>query len=348
MPIFSRTAKGGGHHGSHSAWHTQDARDIDCAATGCMWNLGKKCMVPSQSPRSSQTAVLSLKTMNTGIIGETNAAYHSNPAISHSNLCDFMEQTGGSKLRFYHRHVLKIIAPEEAPHLEFGSAFHLLMEDTEKFKAVAVSSKFENYRTSEAKTWRDEMIKAGKIILNKEDEEALALMHGRVLKHPIVQELIADTQAELTWRKRYSDVFSVQCRTDRYKPGIAVDWKTVSSLNAFKKDAINFSYHTQAAYYQEVIAACQELPADAPRPRMIYVAVEKEPPFEVQPFEFDQDSLTVARAEIIMALKHLRRCFETNEWERTPNIETIRLPVWSVKQAEERLIELQKRLELPA
>ena len=211
-----------------------------------------------------------------------------------------------------------------------------------------MSSKFENYRTMEAKKWRDDMTKAGKIVLDKRDEDALALMHGRVLKHPVVQELIADTQAEVTWRKRYSSDFAVQCRTDRYKSGIAVDWKTVTSLYQFKKDAINFSYHTQAAFYQEVIAACLELPADAPRTRVIFVAVEKEPPHEVQPFEFDQDSLTVARAEIIMALKHLRRCFETNDWERATGIETMRLPAWSVKQTEERLIELQKRLELSA
>jgi len=47
MPIFSRTAKGGGYHGGHAPWHTQDAKEIDCAATGCKWNISKKCAVPS-------------------------------------------------------------------------------------------------------------------------------------------------------------------------------------------------------------------------------------------------------------------------------------------------------------
>ena len=34
--------------GSHHDWLSRDWLDIDCRATGCMYNAGGKCMVPSR------------------------------------------------------------------------------------------------------------------------------------------------------------------------------------------------------------------------------------------------------------------------------------------------------------
>lgn len=284
--------------------------------------------------------------MSTAITGESNEAYHAHDAISHSKLTDFMDFTGGSPMRFYQRHVAKTLAGERGEHFDIGSAFHLLMEDPEKYKTAIIDSKFESYRTNEAKKWKREQIDAGRIILTREQALTLSMMHGRVLKHGVVQELIADTRAELTWRKNFG-AFTVQCRTDRYKPGLIVDWKTVISIADFKRDIINHGYHSQDEFYRLTVGSCEGLSEEEMRAlRVVFVAVEKEPPFEVQPFELDEDSRAVARAEIILALKHLRRCYETGDWSRPEKIEVVRLPSYFVRQREDRLIELRDRLQL--
>ena len=33
--------------GGHHPWASRDYEEIDCEATGCMFNRGKKCMTPS-------------------------------------------------------------------------------------------------------------------------------------------------------------------------------------------------------------------------------------------------------------------------------------------------------------
>lgn len=284
--------------------------------------------------------------MSTKIVGEPNDVYHSNGAISHSKLCDFMEFTGGSPMRFFQRHVAKTLPRETGEHFDIGSAWHLLMEDAEKYKAAVVDQKYENYRTNEARAWRDAQQAAGKIILNRDQALAIAAMHGRVAKHALVQELVANTEAELTWRKNFG-AYSVQCRTDRYRPGLIVDWKTVVSIADFKRDVINHGYHTQDEFYRLTVGACEGMTEEEMQAlRVVFVAVEKEPPYEVQPFELDADSRAVARAEIILALKHLKRCFETGDWNRPERIEPLRLPNWFARQREERLIELRERLQL--
>lgn len=282
------------------------------------------------------------------ILNEPIEQYHQNAAISHSKLCDFMESTGGSPLRFYQRHVAKMLPAPTGEHFEIGQAFHLLMEDAEKYKATVVDAKYDNYRTNEAKAWRDLQTVAGKIIFTKEQADALSAMHGRVINHKLLQQLIAGTEAEVTWRKDFGQ-YAVQCRTDRYKPGLIVDWKTVTSIGDFERDVTNYGYHTQAEFYRLTIAACLGLSdEEAQQQCVVFVAVEKEPPFEVQPFELDPDSLRVARSEIILALKHLKQCFERNEWNRPERIQTVRLKKWFVAQAEDRLLELRERLQLNA
>ena len=35
-------------HGDHHGWASRDYEDIDCQATGCQFNILKKCAVPSR------------------------------------------------------------------------------------------------------------------------------------------------------------------------------------------------------------------------------------------------------------------------------------------------------------
>ncbi len=284
-----------------------------------------------------------MSTITIPLIGEPIEFYHTNDAISHSKFALFME----SWLDFFEVHVAKSRKREsEGKHYDVGSCFHLFMEGGEPFyQKTVVNTKFDSWRTNEAKAWKAEQEKAGKIVLEPDEFKAVEIMGARVKSNKKVMALIEGTDAETTWRKSLGK-YSVQARFDRYKPGHIIDWKSVVSIADFKKNAINYRYHVQNAWYQEVEAVCLGLSADAPRSKMTFVAVEKEPPYEVQPFEFDNEALAVARAEVMSGLRDMRRCFESNVWTRPEMIETISLPGWYLAQAEKKLLAAQERAQL--
>lgn len=45
MSTFGRIPK---RNPGHHDWVSRDAKDIDCGATGCKWNVAGKCGVPSR------------------------------------------------------------------------------------------------------------------------------------------------------------------------------------------------------------------------------------------------------------------------------------------------------------
>jgi hypothetical protein len=279
------------------------------------------------------------------IIGEANSTYHSNDAISHSKFAVFLD----SPLDFYEVYVAKSRKRESSgSHFDIGSCFHLFMEGGEPFyQQTVINTKFDSWRTKEAKEWKEAQEKAGKIVLQPDEFKAVEIMGARVKANKKVMELIDGTDAEVTWRKKLGK-YAVQARFDRYKPGRIIDWKTVPALADFAKNAVNYRYHIQNVFYQEVEAACLGLPTEAPRSQMTYVAVEKEPPYEVQAFQFDEAALAVARAEVMTGLRDLRHCFETGIWTRPEEIQTISLPGWYVAKAEKKLLASQERAALNA
>jgi len=296
------------------------------------------------------------------ILNEKIWDYHSADAVSSTKLDAFHT----SPLRYFETYVTKVLRPENTWSLDMGSAFHFAMESDAAFESAVVPMQFPDFRTNKAKEWRDEMAAAQKLIVTADELTALRKMKARVEAHPIASQLIANTEAEVTWRRSFGK-FTVQCRADRWsdkpreiilptKPGAPlqlhthfVDFKTCTSIAQFKKNWINFGYPRQCVFYREVITACQsaEQPTgDIPKPDGFWIVSESEPPHECRVFHLGAASLPVAYGEVMMDLRLLRRCYETGEWSLPAEIEELDFPVWSVKQAEERLLKQRERLEL--
>lgn len=305
--------------------------------------------------------------MSTKILDEDIFTYHERDAVSSTRLNVFHM----SPLKYFETFVTKVIPPEESWAFDFGQAFHALMESEDAFNRYVVTMKFDDFRTDKAKAWREEMKAARKLILTAREIIALTKMKARVQAHPIASQLIADTEAEVTWRRSFGK-FTVQCRADRWgdvrthpdprRINIAnrdtlllsswfVDFKTCTSLAQFRKNWINFGYARQKVFYQEVILSCQS--ADEPRsyiPRAegFWIVSESEPPHECRVFSLGDDSCTVARGEVMMDLKLLRHCYDTGEWTPPAEIETLEYPRWQVEQSERRLLEQKQRLQITA
>lgn len=300
--------------------------------------------------------------MSTKIHGENIFSYHGRDAVSSTKLAVFHD----SPTEYFQTFVTKTMPPKSSWAFDFGQAFHCAMESPAALSQHTVAMQFPDFRTDKAKAWRAEMHKERKLILTADELKAIGKMKARVEAEPIAAQLLADTESEVTWRRAFGK-YTVQCRTDRWGdkpreiriPNRAtpllldrwfVDFKTTTSLAQFRKSWINFGYARQKVFYQEVILSCQSADAspgiDIPRAEAFWVVSETEPPHDCRVFSLGPDTRNVARAEVMMDLKMLARCYDTGNWSAPAEIESLEYPRWAVEQAERRLLEQKARLEL--
>lgn len=285
---------------------------------------------------------------------ESNAVYHSRDAISATKAKLFRR----SALRFYRQVIKKDLPFKESDSLDFGIAFHAMMEGDEAFRAACAINPYDSFRKDSAKLWRATMESQGKVCLNLKDVDALEEMRRSVYANPTAHLLLGFApEKEVTWRAKVGR-FYVQARTDRWSESgcvvtsgmcYGVDYKTTASLldDAFERDAAKFDYAFQMEFYKEVIASVKGMAPEAVRPRMFIVATEYEPPYETEVFEFDQETQTVAKAELILTLKDLRRAYDEDLWPGRPTgVSVLSSPRWKVKAVEEMALAAEERMQL--
>lgn len=271
------------------------------------------------------------------ILNEPNAIYHSRDAVTSTRLRTFI----GSPLKYHRTYIAKTLPQKSTYALDVGQAFHALMESEAAFAALTVSSPYKNFRTDEAKAWRDEITK-NHIILDADERAALHAMKANVLAHPEASILLANTEAEVTFRAKLGR-FYVQCRADRWNgagceltDGLPyfVDFKKVDSLDDLESDASNYDYHIQQIYYQEVIATVLGYERTQPRPRAFLVVSEFKPPHEVQVFEWDEFGAQVAKAAVLKGIRDMRQAYATDTWPGRPTgIRKLSLKYWKIKES---------------
>lgn len=214
-----------------------------------------------------------------------------------------------------------------------GTAAHSAVLEPEKFAAdYAV---YGGPRRS-GKVWDAfEAANASKTILKEEEHaEALAFQKA-VLSDPVAGRYFdgaGDNEITLYWRDPLSDM-DCKARADRIAmidgEPVIVDLKSTKdpSPKWFARDAANYLYHLQAAFYSdgyEIITKRQ--------PRYVIVAAETSAPHDVVVYVLDEETLAVGREEYRSALKRLAECTESQQW---PGLaggveQLLQLPRWAL------------------
>lgn len=171
--------------------------------------------------------------------------YHAHPALSHSQLEDFITSPG----LYYGRHISKEIPPfEDTEATEIGSAMHAVaLEGREAFETkVAIwrgglmepNKKGEepkhttNRNANVYKAWKEEH--AGRIEIDEDGDALVAVMLDALRSHNDACDLLwgleGESEKSLFWR----DVHDVEarCRLDRVLPSVdvIVDLKTARDV----------------------------------------------------------------------------------------------------------------------
>lgn len=238
--------------------------------------------------------------------------YHEDvECVSHSML----EVYRDSPRRHFHQFVARNLEREPTPALVFGGMLHCLLFEAEAFNSRYAISPVVDRRTKAGKaTWAHfcEHLR-GRTPVSVDDIDQARLM-AKAARDDAVAGHWARAGGLLERSYRWVDhETGVPCRmrVDKQIGGIVLDLKSCRdpSPAAFGRDVRNLGYHRQAAWYLDGFSAL-EIPVSA----FLFLAISKDPPYDVALHELDTRYLEIGRTENRMDLLSLASRRASGDW----------------------------------
>lgn len=168
-----------------------------------------------------------------------------------------------------------------------GRLFHeLIAEKLGGEKAKTVSSPYDNYRTKEARDWRDNQ-PDDVFIVSEERLNNLNQIADRAINHPKIKPLLEFPCATELMIEKPVNGFNIKGVLDVVsvvgEKKNVIDWKFVSSLvfDSFPKKALYMNYDLQASVYDYLTEATH----------VYFGVIENEAPHRIKLFWCDQSFL---------------------------------------------------------
>lgn len=259
------------------------------------------------------------------ITGQSDTDYHRSPALSSSGARLILRSPAHYRWAMDH--------PTTTAAFNLGHATHSLVFGGRPVTMIEA----DGYTTKAAREERDHALTMGAIPLTRPEHAQVAAMTEAVLNHPLAAALLADGQPELS-------VFTTDPETGvelRTRPdwigSVIVDLKTTVNANPADFDRIAWTYHyeQQAAWYLDEVARAGIIPDDD---RLLFVNVEKSPPYLVSVTELDAEALRIGRTRNREAINTYARCLATDTWPGYPAVEhLVPLPIYAALQYAEEM-----------
>lgn len=220
----------------------------------------------------------------------------------------------------------------ETPALAFGKAFHCALLEPGVFeKSYCVAPDFGDCRVTANKAarnaWRE--THKGFVEMSAGDFDMVRHMADSIRAHELGRLILKDGEPELTltWTDEET---RLRCKTrpDYYVASqrMCVDVKTTMDARDehFARDAAKYDYPLQDALYRDGFRA-----VDAPVEHFVFLAVEKERPFDVAVHTLDRMGVGRGYSRARQRMERLAECLKTNRWDGYyPRINTISMPPW--------------------
>ncbi|MGV0595663.1 PD-(D/E)XK nuclease-like domain-containing protein [Mycolicibacterium porcinum] len=181
----------------------------------------------------------------------------------------------------------------------------------------------------------------GAVPISTADYEIAQAMAATVRNNDHAAGLLSQGDAEISgyWHDPATDA-RLRWRADWLHPGrnrlIIVDYKSTKSAepHAFWKSVSDYGYHQQDAWYRDGVIACG-IDDD---PLFLFIAQEKEYPFEVTVHESKPEDVERARALNRKAIDLWARCRQSGEWPGyPPGVHKIQHPSYAIYREQEQL-----------
>ena len=228
--------------------------------------------------------------------------------------------------------------------LDIGRAAHALVLGEPEFAKHFVISPYDDFRTKEARAWRDSETRT---VLKADIFENIQTMADAQRRAPQVARAFVDGKPEqsLIWRDAETGVW-VKSRPDWLPDDPAsrpvIDYKTCRSLHPRKigADVFEYGYHVQGAIIIEGIRVVMGVEPHS----LAHVVQEKSVPYLAELRMFSDEQLAFGHREYRRALRIFATCYEAWQAGKPPRVawpgysvapEYFVTPSWIAKQIEE-------------
>lgn len=214
------------------------------------------------------------------------------------------------------------------PDMDFGTLVHSLCLEPEKIdQEYYTMPQGIDRRTTEGKKLFSEFGKDHKVVKYDDMVEAVEIKK-EILKHPLgmlIANALGKSEFTIFWDEEIeieSGVFAtVKCKvrldyfifpSDNFKSGLILDIKTTQDADErFERHAYDLNYHISAAFY---CRAVQKFLKSSFVPSFVFLAAEKDYPYEVCAHIATDDMLEKGWKECLKGLKRYAIGIKTGEW----------------------------------
>ena len=249
----------------------------------------------------------------------TNQEYHKKTEYINKSLLDLVHKSPA-----HYKAYIEGEKREPTSAMNFGSLVHSVVFSQDNYAILPECDR----RTKEGKLIYDSFLaesEGKEIFTSLKDYEQAVNIKNAVFAHPKAAILLEQGQAELPVFGKIEGL-DAKCKVDflNTKYNVCVDLKTTtnSAPDEFSKSVYNYRYHVQAAFYMDLTKA----------ERFIFIAVEKEAPFNVELYELDAETIERGRQDYLKDIETLKKCNESGIYHgyTTDNkIHIISLPNWA-------------------
>ena len=266
----------------------------------------------------------------------TNREYHAdNSRISKSGL-DLINKTPA---HYYYAH----LDPNRKPRNDFdaekffkdGTAAHSIICEPSEFERnyiVRPNSTRTFGASKDAETF--ESIAAGRTIIDVKTYDLVMRLRDAVYKHPVAKALLRSGKPEETiqWTDPTTGA-ACKCRPDWQSDlKFIVDLKTTDDVSesAFARSSAKYRYYVQDAFYMDGFEAAKGWRPDG----FVLIAVEKNPPYQVEIFTHTQEDVELGRQHYLANLATYTECLRTGVWPnyRDRKVKILKLPSYLTNQ----------------
>lgn len=251
---------------------------------------------------------------------------------------------GAGGLKLLKRSPLHYLESEKkiTPAIDFGKAYHSLILTPELFKKEYFifnpddRPEPEKTMASNAnKAWRAELEASYPDIISADTLTLMNAIKQRLKSDHYIKSLLSNGKSEISHYVENFEGAKVKIRCDYIKDNVIVDLKTCqdASTDAFKNHIANYDYHIQAALYSDVAEYC-----DGKKRRFIFIAQEKEPPFDTNIIQASEQMLAVGRFEYEILITQWLKCLKNKKFrgysifaDNKFGVTEVDLPAWKVK-----------------
>lgn len=279
-----------------------------------------------------------------GVVKLSYEAYEKAPGLRQSDLT-WMERSPA-----HYRAAVLAPPKEDTKAGIMGTLFHTAILEPDLFKkAYHVKPKTYENAKKELKKWnananecKEWLAKhSNRPVISGDEQSALLAMRGSVMAHSSARAALVGGMTEhcMFVNDPHTGI-KMKARPDRLTGNAIVDPKSTddASPSGFARSIFKFNYHIQAAWYLDIANLL-----GLEKKHFIFIAVEKEPPYAVEVYELDQESIAIGRSKYRKWIELFATCSERDEWpgyNYDQVITEISLPYWAKKLSSESLLTL--------